>query len=377
MKQLIIYIAFLHLMILTSCERDSNINPSDELTSIPVIDIVIDHEDYLSLLENKLINYEVSCKIFYKNYSLYGRIRAAGAGSRYLQKWSYTVELDDGTTLEGLTKFNLNCQTYDETMMRTNLALYAYQKAGLYSFMAKHIFMRMNGKDHGLYLLIERINERFFYRRHIPFWEVYKVGFATRFTFEDTYNPKFTIDKKIPDNDNYSTMIDMIHSRDTSDTENLDETFGKFLNLEQYMKYNAVTVMINNHDAFTNNFILFKKSPTSPFEVIPWDFDNSFTRKGDVPLEGKNDLGHKILSNEKYLNKYKTFIKDQIENNFNEENLFPIIDSLSVVIRNAYDLDPYLGKGRYDLDEEINKLKTFISNRIHYIEENIDDLIIE
>ena len=374
MKNILLHIALFSLIFLYSCREDVNISPSGELTRIPVIDVIIDHYDYLSLLENKLINYEVPCKIIYKERIIFGRIRAAGAGSRYLEKWSYTVELEDGEVLEGLSKFNLNCQTYDPTMMRTHLALFSYRTAGVHDFMAKHIFMRLNGRDHGLYLLIERINERYFYRRQVPFWHVYKIGFGTQFSFRQVYNPKFSIDKEIPDDDDYSTIIDLIHACDTASVEDLGKSFGKFLNIRQYMKYHAVTSMINNPDAFTNNFILFKREPLMPFEVIPWDFDNSFTLKTNVPLNGSNHLGDKILSNEEYREEYKEFMKEHIDNAFNEEKLFPIIDSLSGVIRNAYNLDPYLGKGRYDLDEEIKALKTFISDRIHYIEKNIDNI---
>lgn len=374
MKKLMLNIALFSFLLFASCREDVNITPSDELKQIPVIDVVIDNYDYLSLLENKLINYEVPCKIIYKERVIFGRIRAAGAGSRYLEKWSYTVELEDGQVLEGLSKFNLNCQTYDPTMMRTHLSLFSYRTAGVHDFMAKHIFVRLNGRDHGLYLLIERINERYFYRRNIPFWHVYKIGFGTQFSFSEVYNPKFTIDKEIPNDDNYSTMIDLIHACDTSSVKDLGKSFGKFLNIRQYMKYHAVTSMINNPDAFTNNFILFKRKPHVPFEVVPWDFDNSFTLKTNVPLKGSNQLGDKILSNEEYREEYKEFMIRHIENAFNEEKLFPIIDSLSEVIRNAYDLDPYLGNGRYNLDEEINQLKTFISERIHYIENNIDKI---
>ena len=374
MRKVLICLALICLLTLTSCYREVNVNPSDELINFPVIDIIISNEDYLTLLSNKIINYEVPCKISYNDKTMWAEIRAAGAGSRYREKWSYTIEIEDGKVFEGFTKFNFNCQTYDETMLRSLIALYAYRSAEVYDFMVKHYFLRINGKDHGLYLQIERIDESYFYRRQIPFWEVYKIGFGTLFTFSETNNPQFTIDKEIPDNNNYSTIKELIHACDTSDTEVLVQTFGKFLNLDQYLRYHAITMIINNMDAFNNNFLLFKRTPNIPFEVIPWDFDNALSHKVDVPLYGRNRLGEKILSNDSLRSVYKSFIKQFITNYYNVEKLFPMIDSLAETIREPYNLDPYLGNGRFDFNEEINKLKVLISNRISYIMENIDDL---
>ena len=64
-----------------------------------------------------------------------------------------------------------------------------------------------------------------------------------------------------------------------------------------------------------------------------------------------------------------------MEKIFNKENIFPIIDSTANVIRDAYNLDPYLGKGgRYIFDQEIDDLKNYIIQRINYFDNNFYQL---
>jgi hypothetical protein len=63
-----------------------------------------------------------------------------------------------------------------------------------------------------------------------------------------------------------------------------------------------------------------------------------------------------------------------VENVFTEENLFPVIDSVYSVIKEAYNLDPYLGDGRYNIDSEFENLKLYIADRRQYIVNNINSL---
>ena len=131
---------------------------------------------------------------------------------------------------------------------------------------------------------------------------------------------------------------------------------------------------MNNFDAFTNNFFLFKETPSSPFKVIPWDFDRCFTPPYNAEIVGDNSIIRKLFRNDSTLNLYKRELRIQIENNFTFYALDPVIDSLSTIIKSAYNLDPFLGNGRYCFESEKTKLKEYIRNRIQFVEDNIDHL---
>ena len=114
-----------------------------------------------------------------------------------------------------------------------------YRQAGFYVFDNFHVFVKINNEDKGLYQFIEIVNEDFFESRLIPVNELYKGGFESKFSFAGSYNPQFHFDKKIPDDDNYSNLFKLIHAVDTSSTINIFNTLGKWLDLNNYIKYHA------------------------------------------------------------------------------------------------------------------------------------------
>lgn len=365
------HILIIGLLLFNSCEFNST-EPEEQLIGIPVLDIIVDKDDYLDLLSNKTVDLETDCKFSYNGELFKGNISSSGAGSRYADKWSYKIEVEDGKLIEGLNEFNLSSQYSDYTKLKTLIASKLYRQAGFPVPFSKHVFVRVNGKDKGLYPLIERVEEEFFTKRNLPVAELFKLGFDSKFTFEVLNNVQFVFEKKIPDDNNFNSLIEMIHSRDISNPANVESELGRFLDIENYLKYHAVTTLLNNIDAFTNNFFLVKEYPGSSFKVIPWDFDKCFYGLPEAPLAGYNQLITKLLSNNSILNKYKQLLILYNNTLFNESNIFPIIDSTAVLIKEAYKRDPYLGKAGHNLDDEIQKLKNYIAQRHKYIEDNAD-----
>ena len=57
-----------------------------------------------------------------------------------------------------------------------------------------------------------------------------------------------------------------------------------------------------------------------------------------------------------------------------DDVLFSIIDSTASHIREGYELDTFLGNGRFNLDDEVEQFKSFISERKDYLRNNIGSL---
>jgi hypothetical protein len=64
-------------------------------------------------------------------------------------------------------------------------------------------------------------------------------------------------------------------------------------------------------------------------------------------------------------------MKTILTNVFTEAQLFPVIDSVYNRIKEAYDLDPYLGMGGNSLNAEVDVLKSFITQRRNYLLTNL------
>jgi spore coat protein CotH len=127
------------------------------------------------------------------------------------------------------------------------------------------------------------------------------------------------------------------------------------------LRYHAVSTIRTDPDSYTNNFFLYRSAPNAPFQVIPWDFDKTFFRDHDLGLYGENGIILKLLQNDSCAVLYRNFMKSYLDDVFTAQRLFPMIDSLAILIRDYHPLDPYLSQ--YDFSVEINSTKSFITRR--------------
>ncbi|KAA3614877.1 MAG: hypothetical protein D8M58_10505 [Calditrichaeota bacterium] len=370
-RQIIQFIIFSFFIV--CCKSSITDSPSSKLTELPVLEVRISPENLQTMRSNKTINTEFPAQIAYKGKNFDGWLRPSGARSRTFPRWSYRMRLPDSKEIEGLYIFNLSAQVHDPTMLYTTIATHLYKQAGFPVFQNKHAFLRLNKQDKGLYPMLEKIDPDFFVKRHLPVAELYKSGSQITFSFEgEEFHPKLSFDKKIPDDKNYESIVEFFNAVDTSSISKIETSLGTFLNIDQYLSYHAMTTLINNTDAFRNNFFLWKEEANSPFKFVPWDFDLSFNRKWHVGLYGKNAVIKKLLLNENTFNLYKKKLQIFTEQFYTEDNIFPLIDSTVAIIRDGYDIDPHLGNGIYNLDEQVNKLKDFISNRRQFVIAELD-----
>ena len=358
--------------IVLSC-NESSTDPVIIEGGVPVFDIRIDQESYTALLSNKISDFETNCEFSFKGVLYTAKISASGAGSRLLDKWSYKIELNNGQTIDGLNEFNLSAQAYDHSSMHSVLASHIYRQLGFPVFKSQHVFVRINGKDKGLYPMLERVEDEFFSDRNLKVTELIKVGFNSQFTFDEKYNPQFFYEKKIPKDNNFNSLFELIHACDTVQSFLISNSLTNFINLENYILYHAATSLINNADGFTNNFYLWKENQTNPFKVIPWDFDKAFYDSPEGRIAGYNQIAKKLFTNSYYLNEYKRILLALNENLLTESNLFPIIDSTAAVIDEAYKKDSYLGLAGKNLDYEVQKLKNYIVQRHKFIKEKTEE----
>lgn len=356
---------FLLLVIFWGCNISESNKEPEKIGAVDILQIETSESDYISLLENKVTDFAVPCRIIFKGKVYNGQVSALGAGSRYHEKWGFKVKLNDGEFIYNLNTFNLSSTIYDKTGLNTAIALHFYKKLGFPTHSFSYCFVKFNGKDKGLYPLIERIEDNFFLERNLSVYELYKIGFETKFTFSNVYIPEYNIEKKIPKDKNYNSLKFLINAIDTCNLSNGYLSLNKFLDVDNYIKYHALTVILNNQDAFTNNFYLYKSLPNKPFTVIPWDFDKAFL--GDVGLYGENELIKKLISFNTTKKLYLDNLKDILNNIFTLDEVFKVIDDNAAIIKEAYNKDPYLGKNRYNFDSEIIKLKQYIINRRNFL----------
>ena len=116
-------------------------------------------------------------------------------------------------------------------------------------------------------------------------------------------------------------------------------------------------------------------SVNSPFKFLPWDFDRCFERETNVGLYGKNAIIKKLFKNDSTFNLYKAELKNMLDSTYTNVKVNSILDGYTDKIREAYNIDPYLGDGRYDFEEEIQDLKDYIANRRQFFFDNLPTFI--
>jgi spore coat protein H len=351
------------LIIFYSACDITNYNPADGITTIYLFDSYIRQENLSALLSNKLADYEAPIKIYIAEEEFKGTAEAQGSGSRYIPKWSFEIELDEGKIFN-LDNFNLSAQVGDQSMLRTTLASFIYKEMGFDVFDSDYAFLKINGENKGLYNIIERVEENFFHRRNIPVYEVINTLFGARFTFSNQTNLYEFFEKEINNNDNLYNFENFINALDTVEVENIFSGLSEFLDINSYLKYHAVSTVIAAKDGFRNNIIFYKKTAQSPYEIIPWDFDATFNPTFSPILYGDNEIIQKLITNDSCAAIYNSYFNFCLENVFTESNLIPLIDETVKKVRKGYELDPYLGEAGYNIDREAEELKQFISQRI-------------
>lgn len=358
--------AFLILFIV-GCDQIEEYDPTKPGVEVPLLQIIIEPEEYQQLLGNKTIDAPVTAEFYYQGRRSVGRIRSSGASSRYTIRWNYRVALQGGSSIEGLKEFNLNSQAEDNSMLKTSVAQLVYSKLGFPAFKQKYVRIKINEGAELLSVLVEPIKEDFFVRKGIHIQELYQLGFKGRFSLKGSPNISNNFEKKYPEDDNFGTLADLLMAVDSANPIQAYQSLSKIIDINQYLRYHAATAALKLHDNFNNNFYLYTGMSDNKFNVIPWDFDRWDDISADGDYYGKNEVIELLKQCPEGIALYHNYMVQIRDSVLTEPVLFAVIDSLSGLIRDPYKNDPFLGKSGFDLDRETTRLKKFLTDRKKYL----------
>jgi len=362
------------LVLLQSCETINDTNPATGLNDVPFLDAWIPHDEYASLLSNRWGDEEAPIEIFMGRNRYTGIVEAQGSGSRYHARWSYKLVLDGSDFLNNLASSNLSAQVLDRSMLRTTLASHVFSSLGFPSFEHFHVFLSINGRNKGLYVQIERVDEDFLSRRGMPVHELIKIGFGTRFSYRGDMHLERFFTSVIPKNGNLNNMGDLVRTLDTTKAEAIFQEVGRYLDVREYLRYHAAASILNHIDGFSNNLLFWKATPDQPYSIIPWDFDKVLFDGEEVGLYGDNDIIHSLFRNDSCKALYSRKARAMLDTLITPERLFPLLDAESRRIGSAWALDPALGLSGFSLERETERLKQLIGARRAYFLEQLGTL---
>lgn len=312
-----------------------------------------------------------------------------GSHIRDFRKKSYHISFKKPSAYRNVKEIHINAEYKDPSLLRNKLSLDFFNEIGCLSPKSQFVNIKLNGKNEGLYLELESVDENFLKDRQLPQGPIfYAVDGDANFSLMSDLDKDIKKSLKVGYELKYGETQDelylqnMIIKINTISKAEFENEIMKYINVDQYLRWLAGVIFTQNFDGFVHNYSLYQNSETRLFEIIPWDYDATWGRdvNGKVMeadylrIEGFNTLTARILDVKIFRRQYKNLLKEIIINQYNVDYLKPKIQSLHDLIRPYVQKDPYK-KDDIDLfDMETEYILEFIEARAKYIKGNLDSL---
>lgn len=255
-------------------------------SKVTTVDITLADEDLDSILDNPsekdIVNADVTIdgetikNVGFRtkgNLSLNSVVQM-GDSDRYSWKIDFDYYQED-QDLHGLKKLALNNNYSDPTYMREYLSYELMDKMGIATPGHSYMYVTINGKEWGLYLGVEAIEETFLNTNFTDgTGDLYYpdgTGSDLKWISEDI-DDYTGLNLKTNDNSDQSAMIKMLDSINSGG--NLEEV----LDVDEMLRYFAANTALVNLDHYQgdkkHNYYLYEENGV--FSILPWDYNMSF-----------------------------------------------------------------------------------------------------
>lgn len=307
-------------------------------------------------------------------------------------------EFIDYQRFDRLKQLNLHNGYMDPTMMREKLMLDFLNARNIPAPRCTYAEVYFNGSYIGLYKMVEEVDKRFL-TTHFGNNEgnLYKGDPEGNLEWKGNNQEKYYASYDLKTNEPINNWDDLVHFIDIVNNTpmgNFKTETDRFFNAEEFIRAWAANNLFVNLDSYfflPHNYYLYQNESSGKFEWITWDVSVSFgvfplfkgkrSEQVDIlylPIQRhKHPLTYKMLETDDYRNQYLRAMCDFLYNDFTEQKLFPVIDSLTERIRphlekespdnqmySVADFDKNLSGGEYkNWLYEVPGLKSFIGAR--------------
>lgn len=312
-----------------------------------------------------------------------------GSHIRDLRKKSYNLLFYKPSTYRNAKEFHLNAEFMDPSFLRNKLSFDFFNEIGCLSPKSRFVFMKLNGKNEGVYLEIESVDEFFLANRQLPKGPIfYAVDGDANFSLMSDLDKEVKKSLMLGYEQKYGTeqeserLQEMIIIINTIPRDEFEKEIIKYVNIDKYLRWLAGVIFTQNFDGFVHNYALYQNGESGLFEVIPWDYDatwgrdvNGETMREDyLRIEGFNTLTARILDVKAFRTQYKNLLEEILNSKFNVDYMKPKILAMHNLIRPYIQKDPYEKDNIEVFDKEPEFILTYIEARGAYIRSQLDAL---
>jgi hypothetical protein len=192
------------------------------------------------------------------------------------EKASFAVKFDEFAKDQeyfGLTKLMFNNAVQDPTYLVEWLATGLFREAGLPAARVTHARVQLNGRDLGLYVVIEAMNKRFL-KQHFSsakgnLYEAYLQDIDGRLE-QDNGEPS-----------DQSDVRSLLAACSIPNPEQRFKSVGKVLDVDKFMSFAAMEILVGHWDGYTihtNNYRLYHDPGSDKMVFITHGLDWAFRR---------------------------------------------------------------------------------------------------
>ncbi|WP_340372541.1 CotH kinase family protein [Peribacillus sp. FSL E2-0218] len=287
---IMIFIAAMYLVPLLQVEKATKGNTYAksvfDQSKVTKVDITLADDDLDSILDNpsekEIVNADVTINgetvknVGFRtkgNLSLNSVVQMDDS-----ERYSWKIDFDyyqDDQDLHGLKKLALNNNYSDPTFMREYLSYELMEKMGIATPGHSYMYVTINGKEWGLYLGVEAIEETFLNTNFADATgDLYYpdgTGSDLKWISEDI-DDYTGLNLKTNDHSDQSAMIHML------DAINNGGNIEEVLDVDEMLRYFAANTALVNLDHYQgdkkHNYYLYEENGV--FSILPWDYNMSF-----------------------------------------------------------------------------------------------------
>lgn len=324
--------------------------------------------------ENRWTNHRYPVQIIYDNKDTLSScgIRIRGNTSRNAKRLSFRIDVDafDDLDFQGIKTFSLKGEQNDPSLLREWICSQVFLRAGVPGYRVNPVKFFLNNVYQGVYMQVEHIGKTFLDSRlGDKNGNLFKCTWPAELNYlgtnENAYkgviNPSPLNERAYElqtneSEDDYSMLVNLITLVNSTPSNELEQKLTKFFEVDSYLSVLALEVLLGHWDNYyfnKNNYYLYFHSINARGNYYTYDMDNTLGIEWSVPdIASRNinnwgnpswskaPLTNKILSVPVFKDAYNRKVKWLCENVFNE-SLFPMIDSMKVLLTQAVQTDPF------------------------------------
>ncbi len=218
--------------------------------------------------------------------------RLRGNTSRSAQKKSFKLSFNTyvkGRRFHGVEKLNLNGEHNDPSIIRSKLCWDFFRRIGMPASRAAHAAVYINDAFYGLYVMVEHVDEEFV-KEHFReaggnLWKcLWPADLTYRGDNPQDYYPYY--DETRPyelktnkDAYDYAPLARLIKVVNNTPDDEFADSLQAVMDVAGVLKYFAMNILTGSWDDYwslMNNFYLYYRPGRDQFNLIPYDYDNTF-----------------------------------------------------------------------------------------------------